>query len=812
MHIKCNPFSQHCGIPDDGLALSVGHLTTVVTPEQRLLLDKQRRLFLQQAEALRLALKGQLQLTGQDVLADVKEPSASASPVDVQPAAGSDEDVKAQPVLPAPEAPKVALPVAVTSPGAARLTPEMEQKLLAIFALQDTLTKDEAWGVAAQVGCQEEQVRTYFTKLRSSVRSFIQRMQRKASGKPTGSHASPAAPGVPAGTPAGAARSPGGSRSPAAPKSPKEAAGGGAGEAGGTGPGASEAAIANADADRRMGHDALQRYLATDGGLAEASLAGPLATMMAHETSIDVRSAILSAILRTVSAETLARLTSYGQLHSTLEQWVCEGEADRQTTFLHLLLQVLAYLPMALPMLSGSNLAKSVGRLQKYRSTAVAKAAVELVRQWRMQDQGGPSPDQRTKAPKGPQPLKPALKPSQPRLSQPGGHQTDAASTGPLSTAVPHEGASGLPLRHAAIPEPMVPRRHDSFERQKAVAGALGAGAAGKKRGYEGSMLSPAALTKQGSFEDRGMGADVQPGGSHAGRKRMRAGETSSRPLSADEIVKARAKRTAGQSSARGSGPLPKTSRLDFSSPAASADRRGLRAGLQGSHVALSPRSQAAHAPPFPFGQQQTAMHGTGSGGQAAVPTRGPALADQLRLQRLAQAAAAEQFALQSAQLQARHAERAAEELAASAEAVQRLGDMQADARLPFPPAELALPYSRVPPAAGEESMEREIQGMRNLSEPEAVYMLAALIPDSAAEAWEDATQWPAAGALPFVPTDAGEAAEQNTRMLLAGVLLPDLVTLDGRLTIPCLAQHGSHASQPWAAQTASQPTWNALP
>ena len=57
----------------------------------------------------------------------------------------------------------------------------------------------EGWD--AQAGCSDAQVREYFGRLRSSVRSFIQRFQRKTLGIAVGSHAAPAAPGIPAGAP-----------------------------------------------------------------------------------------------------------------------------------------------------------------------------------------------------------------------------------------------------------------------------------------------------------------------------------------------------------------------------------------------------------------------------------------------------------------------------------------------------------------------------------------------------------------------------------------------------------------------------------
>ena len=59
--------------------------------------------------------------------------------------------------------------------------------------------------VPLQVGCSEGQVRNYLSTLRSSVRTFIQRVQRNAAGKgSSGSHGLPGAPVAASGATAGA--------------------------------------------------------------------------------------------------------------------------------------------------------------------------------------------------------------------------------------------------------------------------------------------------------------------------------------------------------------------------------------------------------------------------------------------------------------------------------------------------------------------------------------------------------------------------------------------------------------------------------
>ena len=59
--------------------------------------------------------------------------------------------------------------------------------------------------VLLQVGCSEGQARNYLSTLRSSVRTFIQRVQRNAAGKgASGSHGVPGAPVAASGATAGA--------------------------------------------------------------------------------------------------------------------------------------------------------------------------------------------------------------------------------------------------------------------------------------------------------------------------------------------------------------------------------------------------------------------------------------------------------------------------------------------------------------------------------------------------------------------------------------------------------------------------------
>ena len=82
--------------------------------------------------------------------------------------------------------------------GSKLLTPSVPQREQCVRSL---LLYSLLMTLLPQVKCSEAQVREYFTRLRSSVRNFMQKLQRKASGVPVGSHAAPAASGIPSATP-----------------------------------------------------------------------------------------------------------------------------------------------------------------------------------------------------------------------------------------------------------------------------------------------------------------------------------------------------------------------------------------------------------------------------------------------------------------------------------------------------------------------------------------------------------------------------------------------------------------------------------
>lgn len=88
---------------------------------------------------------------------------------------------------------------------------------------------------------------------------------------------------------------------------------------------------------------------------------------MRSETSWEVRTRQLEAILGTARPTVLLKLASSDVL-GILEGWLWAGDADRQMTFLRLLLQTAARLPFPPILLQHSHFLKAVGVLQRYRS------------------------------------------------------------------------------------------------------------------------------------------------------------------------------------------------------------------------------------------------------------------------------------------------------------------------------------------------------------------------------------------------------------------------------------------------------------
>ena len=91
---------------------------------------------------------------------------------------------------------------------------------------------------------------------------------------------------------------------------------------------------------------------------------------MRFETSWEVRTRQLEAILGTASSSILVRLATTEML-TMLEGWLWAADADRQMTFLRLLLQTVARLPLMPVALHASHFPQAAMVLQRYRFVRV---------------------------------------------------------------------------------------------------------------------------------------------------------------------------------------------------------------------------------------------------------------------------------------------------------------------------------------------------------------------------------------------------------------------------------------------------------
>ncbi|BDA43477.1 hypothetical protein COCOBI_04-4890 [Coccomyxa sp. Obi] len=785
----------------------------VLTADQKRVALKLRNELDRQLRVVQRIIEKQIQLTGQDPTS--KNEAATKT---VEKATASGAAIKADEDGP----PKA---VAGTSPAAktSRLSPESEAVLLTLFGVQDMLGREEAQVLANQAGCSESQVREYFTKLRSNVRSFMQRLQRKATSaevpaagadfqtappqlQPSGGAVSAAlsntAPGQPVGVQSAAAQ-------PAPAAAASSAATTGARPAEGPAPsaqmhagagmqptsagrpqaspmtaadlrnllanvasaqvalqqspaGASSAApvkeepvaaavvgpsmdeLVRADAAREAGLTELQRYLDAEGGIAAAKHAGPVASLMARAASAEVREALLHALLRTQSGQALAQLAGSGRVLDTLDSWARWAEIDKQSTLLRLLLRVLQRLPMPAALLRGSSLQKTVGRLQKYRSPGIAMAATAVLQHWYKLEQMS-FPTGVTSMLPPPPPIRVAVQPQ-------------AARPDPAHIAAPQR----LPSAHMPVFKPGSPHT---------------AAMQAPQRNVPVSALQPACAPK--AFQQsQGQAELLKPSQNFyrgiAGR--LGSVDKSSQPhspkvLSADEIVRAKAKERSRLASAAGlsgqSGPS-KSSRLDASALLDFASRRTpARPGLppilppqaRNSNATLPQRLQGSSSQ-----QQQRSWQ----------PQDQPQLQHQPRHMLYTAAHSQGQLSTMNRTMgQAQEPQQHVQPQQA-VHALPQLPQRQQEAPVlrATVPWVSPQPMAQAPKPTATESAEAAAQCMRNKQQPETIYKAPELVPSSPAEPEEVGQD---AGAreptkVPILPTDPVERVQQLQVLQAAGV------------------------------------------
>ena len=257
-------------------------------------------------------------------------------------------------------------------PSAAPLPPPTEDALLKIFSLTDTFNREEVRALAFQVSCTEEQVFKYFGRLKGSVRSYLQRLQKRwqpsASSKSVGAVGGYAPSKLPhtdvqgqefyaAAEGFGTQRLPAGVDELPATSTSQPASNSGA-------PGVTPATTSGLP-DGGVWQK-VRNLLDQDGAIAqEACGLGMFVLHMQSAVGYDLRSKILKVILATKDPMILQRLVTL-HLLLVLASWLKEAELDRQITFMRLLFSVLRYAPVPLMLLKESGLPTAVLRLTKY--------------------------------------------------------------------------------------------------------------------------------------------------------------------------------------------------------------------------------------------------------------------------------------------------------------------------------------------------------------------------------------------------------------------------------------------------------------
>ncbi|KAK9798523.1 hypothetical protein WJX73_007471 [Symbiochloris irregularis] len=140
------------------------------------------------------------------------------------------------------------------------------------------------------------------------------------------------------------------------------------------------AKVGAADGAREASMERLAGLTDEKGGIASPQCTGPLLTLMRSERSFEVRVAILDAVMHT-GPVILTALAHGGGFCVAMESWLSHGNDERQTSFLRMLLKMLANVPLPKAVLSSSRIPKLITALQKYRGSTIAANATALLQQ-----------------------------------------------------------------------------------------------------------------------------------------------------------------------------------------------------------------------------------------------------------------------------------------------------------------------------------------------------------------------------------------------------------------------------------------------
>jgi hypothetical protein len=278
----------------------------------------------------------------------------------------------------------------------ALLSPETSKLLASVFAFADALDKAQLTGLAHSAGCSEKQVRAFFSKLRTSTRTAIQKAQKRAEKSLEGtgglgacSHARGPTLGAShqgwqqhhSAKQSGPFDLGGRSTMQAAASSsiqlPDER--GGAAPAVVGAPSLSRAALLQVHQEQQLEH--LRNLLDGSGAISSVSNAGHFLLSMQRTSSYQARAQHLSALAATANTAVLLRLAG-SKLLDTFTAWLTEATEDGQLTFLTQALETLRQLPISTPHIQASSITSTVNGLVRHNSPSVIIAAYQLAKHW----------------------------------------------------------------------------------------------------------------------------------------------------------------------------------------------------------------------------------------------------------------------------------------------------------------------------------------------------------------------------------------------------------------------------------------------
>ncbi|KAL3137975.1 hypothetical protein ABBQ38_005218 [Trebouxia sp. C0009 RCD-2024] len=374
--------------------------------------------------------------------------------------------------------------------------------------------------------------------------------------------------------------------------------------------------MAQADRARQKAFGRLDTFLDENGGINDPAKAGAFANFMrlmrqdsAEQMSFTVWQAQLQAVARTARTLTLTKLATAPDLVPTLAAMLKAAEQHQQISFIRQLLQALRKLPFPWAMLEGSDLLKRVLHLQKHRLPRVASAAAAIARHWQQLGGLGGLPFAIPAMHPSSRPSKGSMPPPA-HLMAPMGKFNAGTHPGAQRASIPgsREG-QGLLLQQGQDQRLLHPGEPQGVAHSDELLAASQSSGSHAPTDSNGS----GPLSQQGVRQANGNAARGALGPAQAYTRgfvpRKRANMGPAKPLSADEIVKANAKKRANGVQM---GAPAKIGRLDAATMAALGKRGPASVLGQLPGQGTGPAAPARGRPQLP--QQAGTQHAGGPG------------------------------------------------------------------------------------------------------------------------------------------------------------------------------------------------------